>query len=992
MDADRWRLIGELFDQVVEAPIEKRDALLQRLCGNDEELLHEVRDLLAADAAGTALDQRTPQLRDAVAADWVRDQERAAPIGNVIGSWHVLRELGRGGMGVVLLVERADGQFEQRAALKLIKWGMDSEAVLARFLRERQILARLSHPGIARLIDGGLSADHRPYFVMEYVEGTSLLEYCTREESGLPARIECILQVCAALQFAHRQLVVHLDLKPSNVLVTDSGEIKLLDFGIAKLLGDDQSDAATQTGTGRDRPLTPGYASPEQLHAEPVTTATDVYGVGCLLYELLTGRRPYALGDALSLEQARLALDRGELVAPSEAAAEVMNAVAPVPARQLRGDLDTIVLKALKREPERRYTTVESMADDLRRHLSGQPIAARRDSALYRTGKFVLRHRVGVALAAAALSALVAITTVALWEAQSARDQAQRAKAVTDFLVDTFRAADPRGAPGGVKLTAKDVLDAGAKRMETELVKQPQMAASFSEVLGKIYLELGEYDHSIALLQRSLQLRHDHARSDAAYADTVALMARSQYEKGDYAAATRSAQLALDGDRARGKNDSPSVARDLALEGEIARRQGDFNKSELLLQQALAMSRATLKVPAAQIAAQLNQLAALYGDMRKLDVAATLTEQALAMFRSLYGEKHLDVAENLVNLGVFRMQTDRIPEALPLFAEAIAIYRSLLPADHPLLALALANEGRALHRLNRYREADVLYHEALAMQRRVLGAKHPDTATVLNYLAVLHLQTDDFAGSAEFSRLAMAIWAAQGKPEHPFALISKAHLAVALRESGDLVESERISREVLDARRRQLGAENLPVSLSLDDLGVVLRLSGHAAEAAALQKQAQVMRDKGLAMPALESAAARTQYSLSESAAGDQPGAAHEAQAALAALLAMKAPNHEQIATTLIAKARIAFAQHDVQAGCAAARQALDLRPPDDRMTGWRRAEAQSVNGQCLSERKQFVAARHELQSALAALQRVRGVDHWMTRQTQALLQSLPDI
>ena len=426
MDADRWRRIGELFDQVVEVPAHERDGLLRRLCGDDEELLHEVRALLAADAAGDALDQRTPQLRDAVATDWAREHESGAPIGSMIGSWRVLREIGRGGMGVVLLVERADGQFEQRAALKLIKRGMDSEAVLARFLRERQILARLAHPGIARLIDGGLSADHRPYFVMEYVQGTSLFDYCLRRESGLRERIECILQVCAALQFAHRQLVVHLDIKPSNVLVTDNGEIKLLDFGIAKLLGGGQSDI--QTGTGHDRPLTPGYASPEQLRSEPVTTATDVYGVGCLLYELLTGRRPNGLGDAASLEQVRQALDRGEPVAPSAAAAGVTNAIAPIPARQLRGDLDTIVLKALKREPERRYATVESLADDLRRHLSGQPIAARRDSALYRIGKFVLRHRVGATLVVAACSALLATTTVALREAQSARDQAQRAQ------------------------------------------------------------------------------------------------------------------------------------------------------------------------------------------------------------------------------------------------------------------------------------------------------------------------------------------------------------------------------------------------------------------------------------------------------------------------------------------------------------------------------------------------------------------------------------
>jgi eukaryotic-like serine/threonine-protein kinase len=988
MDIERWRRISAVFDQIIEAPASERDALLNHCCGDDGALRDEVQSLLAADAVGNVLEQRAPQLRVAVAADWVRDTE-AAPVDTTIGCWRVKRELGRGGMGVVMLAERIDGQFEQRVALKLIKRGMDSEAVLARFLRERQILARLSHPNIARLLDGGLSADGRPYFVMEYVEGAPVLEYCAAHSLGLRARLECALQVCAALQFAHRQLIVHLDIKPSNVIVTEGGEVKLLDFGIAKLLGGGSTEPAIQTRTQLQRPLTPGYAAPEQLLGEPVSTATDVFGIGCLLYELLTGRRATEQGDAPGLEgAARQTLVRGEPLAPSKAAGHA-HALLGISARRLRGDLDTIILKALKREPDRRYLTVDALAEDLRRWLEGHPIAARRDTLLYRSGKFFTRHRLGVSLAALALVGLLATTTFAFSQAFIARAHALRAQAVTQYLVDVFRVADPKGMPGGLKSSAREVVDAGAKRMQLQLANQPQLEASFSVVLGTIYQGLGDNERAVALFQRSLALRPVDERGDVSHADTLALLARALYEKGDYPAATIASIEALAEHRAQGKLESSTIAQDLALQGEIARRQGEFAQGETLLMQALTMSRATLKAPHAQIAAQLNQLAALYGDMDRIEQATALTEQSLAIFRALYGENHLDVAENLVNLGVFRMQTEHIAQALPVFDEAIAIYRRLLPSDHPLLALALANEARAFDRLKRYREADPLYREALAMQRRVLGDQHPDLATTLNNLAVLRMHLDDFSGSAEYSREAMAIWAAQGKPEHPFALISKGHLAVALRESGDLAQAERVTREVLASRRRQLGEKNRAVAITLDDLGIVLRLSGHADQAVVEQELAQRMR-VGLAdVPPPEAAIARVQYALSESAAGDQQNARREIDTGIAALTDMKVLDPEQLATAFLAKARIELAQHDVAAGCALARQAVSLRPPDDPNTGWRHAEAQSVYGECLAERRQFGSARFQLQAALAALLHVRGADHWMTRSVRTRLRTL---
>ncbi|MEP6938122.1 MAG: serine/threonine-protein kinase [Rudaea sp.] len=987
MDSARWRRVSEAFDRIAEAAAEDRGALLEQLCGEDGELRQDVETLLAADARGEAFGRRAFELRAATAGIWLHDHDVAAPIDALIGSWRVVRELGLGGMGVVLLVDRADGQFEQRAALKLIRRGLDNEVVAARFLRERQILARLSHPNIARLLDGGLASDGRPYLVMEYVDGTPLLDYCARHRLGLRARVELGLQVCAALQFAHRQLIVHLDVKPSNVLVTEGGEVKLLDFGIAKLLGAEVLGALKEPGPAKDRALTPAYAAPEQLQGEPVSTATDVYSMGCLLYEMLTGVR----ANDLSLsDQAGEHADRADRERPSAGDPHNGDTTrAPIPRHLLRGDLDLILCKTLQREPERRYFTIEALAQDLRSHLRGMPIAAHRDGALYRLGKFVTRHRVGVAFATLSFGILLATTAFAMWETSRAREQARRAQIVSDFLVGIFRVADPRGTPGGLRLSAKDVLDSATKRLETELDQYPQLASSFAEVLGKIYQELGENDRAIVLLQRSLELNSDRSQNDAAYGDTLALLGRAQYEKGDYAAALRSAQQAIDTHRRQGKTSSPMIANDLALQGEIARRQGDFARAERLLKEALAMSHATLVAPHTQIAAQLNQLAALYSDMHRLPDGMMLTEEALRMFRNLYGENHLDVAENLVNLAVFRMQSDRIAESLPLFDEAIAICRRLLPPDHPMLADALAGRARAFDRLGRYREAEPLYLEALGMQRRLLGNQHPALAATLNNLSVLRFHEDDYAGTIDFSRQAMAIWAAQGKPEHPFALISKSHLAVALRDSGDLVQAEQVGREVLDSRMRLEGDNGLAVSISMDDLGVTLRLSGRAADAVAMHARAQELREKTSSMPAMEAAVAEVQYALSKSAAGDQTGARRDVDAAVAKLRAMKTQNPAQVASALIAKAHIAFVQHDDAAGCAAATQALEMRPPDDPATGWRHAEAQAAYAACQGARGQTVQARNELQSALSTVQRVRGADHWMTRAMRESLRLL---
>jgi eukaryotic-like serine/threonine-protein kinase len=985
VNPQRWRCVSAIFDQVSEADPAERDVLLTDLCKGDVELQREVSALLVSNERQAAFEQNVIAMKVELASEWSRSQSPHVVVadGSRIGPWKVIRELGRGGMGIVLLVERADGQFEQRAALKLIKRGMDNEALLTRFLRERQIVARLEHPHIARLLDGGITDEGLPYFAMEYVDGTPFLQHCAERQLGLRARIKLVIDICAAVQFAHRALIVHLDLKSSNVLVTNEGTVKLLDFGIAKMLVDDLDVA--QTRESSSRPLTPAYAAPEQLFGETVSTATDVYALGAIIYELLVGARPYPFANTTTLEEIRKVVDTTPPLAPSLRA----TSESPVTAGQLRGDLDTVVLTALKREPERRYPTVDALAQDLQRCLAAEPIRARRDSAWYRVRKFTSRHRMGVALASLAAIGLIATTSVALWQLEVAREQARRAELVTGFVIDIFRVADPQGAPGGVKLTAVDVLDAGAQRLDAQLSSQPQLAARFGEVMGTIYVELGQYDRAIALLQHAINARRGVATDDAD-ADLLTQLGRAEYEKGDYAAAEKTLALALAQHRRDDGGSSASVARDLVLQGEIARRQGDFKKAEPLMREALAMSRANLAAPNAEIADALNQLAVLDSDTHNLDEGTSLTEEALAMFRELYGENHIDVAENLINLGSFRMQNGHAADALPPLEEATAIYRRLLPTDHPLLATALTTHARALDRMNRFAEAKPLYLEALAMQRRILGNQHADVAATLNNLSVLRMHLNDFVESAAYSRDAIAVWVAQGKPEHPFALGSQANLSVALRESGDLVESERLIRAVLAARRKQLGDKHFLVSFTMDQLGIVLRLSGRPAEAIVQHQLAQTMRDGVVGMPAQELAAAHVHFALSELGVGDLQHAHEQIGIALQQLNDMKPPNQERVADALIAQSHIAFAQRDVTTTCAAADAALTLRPPDDPASGWRHAEALAAHGECLAARKDYAAARAELQSALAMLQRSRGVDHWMTIQVRDAIRALP--
>ncbi|HEY6543743.1 MAG TPA: serine/threonine-protein kinase, partial [Dokdonella sp.] len=602
----RAERIQALLDALDATPQRDRAACLERICP-DTALRTEVLSLLAAEAESdgflhryaTGLIPRLDELPDLC--------------GRRIGAYRLTRVLGEGGMGVVYEARRIDGGFEQRVALKLLSTALAGGEAKTRFLAERQILATLEHPAIARIVDGGITGDGTPWFAMECVDGVAIDAYCDQRQLDLRQRLQIFLQVCDAVEHAHRRLVVHRDLKPANVLVTEGGQVKLLDFGIAKLL--DAPSAQPMPATrSMLRMMTPEYASPEQILGQPVTTLCDVYQLGLLLHELLTGQRPYALHNASigELERAiceqaplrpSLRFSRSRASDPRAAATlafvcEARRSSQQRLRRRVRGDLDNIVLQALRKEPERRYGSVDRLAQDVRRHLCGQPITARRDTLGYRCRKFMQRHALGSI--AAGIIVLVAVGVVAFHAAriQSERDlahvEAVKAEQVSQFLIGLFHGVDPRQARS-TDLTARELLDRGSAQVDRELATQPVIQADMLYVLGRTYLELGVYDSAGQLLDRALGLREAHlGPSHPDVARVLGDIGLLRYHQGRYDDALERLHRAI-----RILEESPSadptdLGTILGTVGRIHRVRAEHGPGLVALERALAMqARAT---------------------------------------------------------------------------------------------------------------------------------------------------------------------------------------------------------------------------------------------------------------------------------------------------------------------------------------------------------------------------------------------------------------
>ena len=727
IDTTRWGEISALFDELVELPLPERERRLAALA--DSTLADEVRALLAADDEHGVLDAPvTAALPDLRTDDPAPDR--------CIGAWRLLRPIGEGGMGVVWLGERVDGAFEQRVAIKVLKRGMDTHAILRRFLLERRILARLRHEHIVRLIDGGMSDDGRPFYVMDHVGGRPLTTYATQTHLDVTARVALLARVAEAVAYAHTQLVVHRDLKPSNVLVDAEGEPRVLDFGIAKLL--EESGEQTRTGTGL-RVLSPAYAAPEQILGESIGTATDVYALGLMLCELLVGRLPRQRRGASAAQLAQDAenetIERPATLAARLPAAEVeaLYGAGTTPAmlaRRLAGDLDVIVAKALQRDPARRYAGAAAFAGDLRRWLEHRPIHARPDSRAYRARQFVRRHRVGVGAAALIAVALLGGLGTALWQARIARGEALRADAerrvaeqqlarterVKQFILTLFRETDPVARASAQARSPLELVKAGIADVEASFGDQPELQAELLHDLGEIQTGLDDPKSARETLKRAWEQQKQlsgedsvaSAQAQAAYGDAV-------YLAGDVAAATSLLNQAISRLQARGQGNKPKTAQaesTLALIELIGARK---EEAERLARHALQVDRESHGSGSLQAAVRLTSLGKILQETGRYEDALACYREALTVVVARGGEDHARAALlHTFIADVLRVQ-QHYDQALPEYEAAVRIERKQLPPGHSILGGTLIRLGDLQRRMQLLDAADASLTEAIGI-------------------------------------------------------------------------------------------------------------------------------------------------------------------------------------------------------------------------------------------------------------------------------------
>ena len=859
MDSRRWQQVGEILHKALELPTDDRAAFVVHACADDAELAKEVGSLLVADAQAAAF------FSEPLLASCGAPRDEASPpswVGRCLGAYRLLRLIGHGGMGSVYLAARGDDEYQRQVAVKLQQSAVASGYQIQRLRAERQILAGLDHPNIAQLYDGGTTEEGLPYLVMEYVEGQPIDEYCDERRLPIAERLRLFMAVCAAVSYAHQNLVVHRDLKPANILVTPGGTPKLLDFGIAKLLKSEPAASAPPATAAWLRVLTPDYASPEQVQGRPITTASDVYSLGVLLYKLLTGRLPRSLAGKTPQEIERCLLEQepekpsaailgqaGTLCAQDRAAGPTGSGAAQQ-ARQVAGDLDNIILKALRTDAGHRYRSVDQLAEDLRRHLAGLPVLAHPSSVGYRVAKFLRRHRVAVVAAGAAIVAIVAAgVLLALGSARVAaeRDRAQRerdkARQVAKFLEEVFSDEHP-AARQGLPTTPREMLDRCREKLD-KMAGQPEVQAALRHTLGRIYRDLGLYDPAEQLLRESLDVRRKNEPGEPAeLARNLADLAILDYHRGRYQAAEALFTESLGVARSRLGERHPIVALVTGLQGSVRYARGDYRGAEADLRQSLRLL-GNLREPdrdPVEAAMMQGNLSALLEARGAYDESEALLRSALATWQERFGEDHYTTASGLYRLASLRLEKGDYPAAVAGFRAALSARLKLFGPEHPETALFQSRLALALHLDGMDAEAEALAGQAAAMHRKLLGERHWMTADSVGTYGAILRDCGRYAAARPLLEEALAIARASLGPEHPKVARALFDLAKLRAAEGDAAAAEPLFRGALAQQHKLLGPDHPEVAATLVGLAEVLVATGRAAQAEPLFREALEIR------------------------------------------------------------------------------------------------------------------------------------------------------
>jgi len=798
LKGERWQLVSPHLDQALDLSGEDRRRYLASLASQDPTLALDLELLLGEERA----------LRDEQYLEHDAQDLLAAPplVGQVFGAYTLVQPLGAGGMGSVWLARRNDGHFEGMAAVKLLSAALLGPAGASRFRREGTILARLKHPHIAQLIDAGVSEAGQPYLVLEYVEGEPVDGWCDERGLDVKSRVRLFLDVLAAVAHAHSNLVVHRDLKPSNVMVSKEGQVKLLDFGIAKLL---EGEDGTPTQLTRDagRVFTPAFAAPEQITGESVTTATDVYALGALLYLLLTGRHPNGKPGASPVDLLRAILE----TEPGRLSDGVQD---PRLRRELRGDLEIIVAKALKKSPEERYASVTALAEDLRRYLAEEPILARYDSLAYRTRKLVRRNKRSLAAAAVAVFALAAV--IAFYGTRLAAER-DRAAQVSGFLADLLSHADPYEAGHG-EPTVRSLLDAGAERVRKDLAAQPEMQRDMLTLLGRIYYRRGAYDQALPLLEQAVALGRRTLGPSRELAQSLNDLGTARGEKAQLDAARAALEEALAMRRKILGEEHPEVAVTHSELGRVLFDQGRLGEAEAHCRSALAIRRKVLGPDDHETAVSMSDLGHLLRRKGDRAGAEALFRETLAVTRKSSGPKHPDVAMSLTNLAQTVNERGDHKAAEAMFREAVAIGQASLGKDHPLNAQHLAGLAGALRQEGKLAEAAARNEEALAISRPALGLDHPTVARQEVGLAHVYLDQGRPAAAEPLLRHALGVQQRSYKAGDWRLAATRSLLGEACGKLSRFAEAETYLLRAFESLHATPGSEGQETREALDNL------------------------------------------------------------------------------------------------------------------------------------------------------------------------------
>ena len=875
----RWQEIRALFEDVVGAGTASRAERLQIIGVRDPELRASVEALLNMDGVTEDPLQRAI----GAAAGDLLEQHADRLIGTRVGPYRIVSVLGHGGTSTVYAAERADPQFQQMVAIKVLHHATIHPRMRSRLHSERHILAKLEHPCIARLIDSGDLEDGTPYIVMEHVAGEDVLQYCDSRTLFVRERLELFVKVCEAVQYAHRNLIVHRDLKPGNILVTPEANPKLLDFGIAKLLAPESISHTLPVTRLQERVLTPENAAPEQVLGRPITTATDIYALGVLLYQLLSGRPPYRLTSYSQLQLER-AICMDDPPRPSQAVTAKIagetdldrqrisdrRGLSPERLRaRLAGDLDAVIAMAMRKEPERRYGSAQALADDIGRHLRAEPVLARQGDWRYNSAKFLRRHFLAVSGIAALIVGLAGVAGITLWQnhrielaRQATARERDRAQQVSGFLVDVFSQADPFNAQGH-DTTAKDLLDRGAAKIMENLDEQPEVRAELLESIGLAYRRQGRSAQAVPLFEQALTIR-----------------------------------------RAAKPANPAQVAVALANLAEALTDAGNLTSAEGYLNQALSLSKGASPSANRQTADILMQLGRLALDGRSQPAQATeYFQQALSVYANVLGPGSAEAGAALIGLADSAIWRNDYAQAEKYERDGLAIYQSTLSRDHPDHAVALANLGSILVERGKFSEAEPMLSEALEVEKRVFGPAHQRVAQTLESIARLYENRGEYRRAIDTASQALALTRQRLGEEHYLVGYRLDYLASLYLQAHDAATAEKLARDALQIYGRSLPAEHLYVASTRQLLGDILIARQRYPAAMAELRNAADLAQRLAGTDSWRTARANASLGWSMIRSGNDAAGAPlliESQERLTQLLGPRSPATRQASTYLL--------------------------------------------------------------------------------------------